>query len=64
MYDTKSPFTSKTNIGIAISILPVVSQLLGYDIGDVNSILEAAMQLGGAALGFYGRMKAVKKIKF
>lgn len=62
MTDTKSLLESKTIIGIIISVLGIVANMLHIDLGNQGDLLNDVMALLGAGLALYGRIKAVKKI--
>ncbi len=63
MQDTKSLLQSKTIWGSIITMASVGAQLAGIDIGDTGGWVNSITALIGAALSFYGRIKAVKRIR-
>jgi hypothetical protein len=58
---------SKTIQGVIITLIPVVTQLLGWewsaeDTGGVNELINLGLAFGGAAWAFYGRKTATKAL--
>ena len=62
MNATKHPAKSKTIWGIAIMGLAMIAQHFGWEVGDLNGLIEAVGGLIGAALAVYGRLKAFHRI--
>jgi hypothetical protein len=59
---------SKTIQGVLITLIPVVTSLLGWewsaeDTGGINEMINLGLALGGAAWAFYGRRKAQVPLK-
>jgi hypothetical protein len=59
----KRLWQSKTFWGGIIMGLNGIAKHFGYDLGDVSMWVDAITNLAGAALVFYGRIKAVTPIK-
>lgn len=65
--DAKSVFTSKTVIGIIIASLPSVLSAFGINVAagfasGAQSVVDAAITLGGAAIALWGRLTATKSL--
>lgn len=60
----KSLFKSKTIAGIAITALaPYAPQILAVaGVNNPEKVVTGVMAVGGALLGIYGRIKAVKAV--
>lgn len=58
----KDFFLSKTNIGVLMMAIALISQQFGWDIGDSSGWTDLIVGLIGAVLGIYGRVKAVAPI--
>lgn len=62
MTDIKSIFLSKTIWGSVMVLVSTAATLAGYDIGDTDALVNNILAMVGAALAFYGRVVAVKKV--
>lgn len=62
MNEVKSPWASKTIWGAVAVVVVAVAQVSGIELGAADEWAESIVQLVGAALVVYGRIKAVKKI--
>jgi len=60
--DTKGMIQSKTIWGAIIMLGNAVAKHFGYDLGDVAGWVDVLVNLAGAGLAVYGRVKAVKPI--
>jgi hypothetical protein len=63
MEDTKNILLSKTVWGVFLSIVGVILNAMGFDSTGLNGAEGDIVVLAGAALSFYGRITAVKKLK-
>lgn len=55
----KNWFQSKTIWGIVIALLPVLSNLAGFDIGEsIGDTYTEVISIVGSVLAIYGRWKA------
>ena len=66
--DTKSWWQSRTIIGAAITVGSTIAGLAGYGIptelqGQAVDLVTAGGALVGAALSFWGRLKATRTIR-
>jgi len=64
MGDTKKWYTSKTYMGIAVTLVGMALKLSGYTLGDaeLTDIVSTGFQLVGLVVAAYGRAVASKKI--
>ena len=65
--ETKPWYLSKGLMGSIIAALPTALGILGFKLDPsfgeaVNALIVAGTTLGGAALSFWGRLTAVKKL--
>lgn len=59
----KKWYLSKSVWGSLMVVAGGIAQYAGYDLGGPEVNAEAIVQLIGGGLAFYGRVKAVEKIK-
>ena len=62
MNESKKFWASKSFWGSALVILSVGLRAAGYDLGDSDGLANSVVELLGAGIALYGRVKAVKKI--
>jgi hypothetical protein len=63
----KSIFTSKTFIGILVSIIAKSLVMFGFEVGEsieqeLTTLILTVIGFSGDAFAIYGRVKATKKI--
>jgi len=62
MVKSKPWYLSKGVMGALFVVAATISQMVGYEIGDPASWTTETLILVGAAVAFWGRIRAVKKI--
>jgi hypothetical protein len=62
--ETKKWYTSKTYIGLAITVAGILLKAFGINVipADLEGVVSALFQTVGIALAAYGRYAATKKI--
>lgn len=60
----KSIFASRTLLGIAVMLLPLLARKCGVQLGDADAqeIVNNIAEIGGSLLAIYGRLKASRPL--